>query len=131
MPLGMQIVGRPFADSMVLKVAYAYEQATMWHQRQPILVPGDSPAVIDHTTHDKASPQIAPELRQLVGMLAARAGLSLPEPLLLQLCEAAPYAFAMAQRLPVLKWEAEPANVFRFPGPWYRLPVQNTASRPG
>jgi hypothetical protein len=61
-------------------------------------------------------PHVDANLRQLVQMLAERAGLpSMPEPLLLQLCEAAPYALAMAQRLPALEWEAEPGNVFRFP----------------
>lgn len=129
LPLGMQIAGRPFADSVVLRVAYAYEQATMWCRRQPALIPGDPPAAIDHATRDNASPQIAPELRKLVEMMAEHAGLSLPEPLLLQLCEAAPYAFAMAQRLPALKWEAEPANVFRFPGSWYTVPAQDAVRR--
>lgn len=115
LPLGMQIAGRPFDDATVLKTAYAYEQATTWHKQHPALVAGASSAVIAHEAHGSALPQIDPALRQLVQMLAERAGMSLPEPLLLQLCEAAPYAFAMAQRVPALEWEAEPANVFRFP----------------
>jgi len=35
LPLGMQIIGRPFKESTVLRVAYAYEQATHWHLRRP------------------------------------------------------------------------------------------------
>ncbi len=35
MPMGLQIVGRPFAEEMVLKVAHAYEQNTGWHDRRP------------------------------------------------------------------------------------------------
>jgi len=35
MPMGIQIVGKPFAEEMVLKVAYAYEQNTDWHNRKP------------------------------------------------------------------------------------------------
>jgi len=35
MPMGLQIVGKPFAEEMVLKVAYAYEQNTDWHNRKP------------------------------------------------------------------------------------------------
>jgi hypothetical protein len=59
-------------------------------------------------------PKIDPALRSLVEMLAQLAGLTrIPEPMLLQLCEAAP-SLAMAQRLPGAEWEAEPANVFRF-----------------
>ena len=35
MPMGLQIVGRPFAEETVLKVAHAYEQNTDWHNRRP------------------------------------------------------------------------------------------------
>ena len=35
MPMGLQIVGRPFAEEMVFKVAHAYEQSTDWHNRRP------------------------------------------------------------------------------------------------
>jgi len=34
MPMGLQIVGRPFAEETVLRVAHAYEQATEWHNRR-------------------------------------------------------------------------------------------------
>jgi aspartyl-tRNA(Asn)/glutamyl-tRNA(Gln) amidotransferase subunit A len=34
MPIGLQIVGRPFEEEKVLKAAYAYEQATEWHERR-------------------------------------------------------------------------------------------------
>ncbi len=37
MPIGLQIVGRPFDELRVLQTAYAYEQATAWHQRAPSL----------------------------------------------------------------------------------------------
>ncbi len=35
LPIGMQIIGKPFSEETLLKIAYAYEQATDWHQRQP------------------------------------------------------------------------------------------------
>ena len=35
LPIGLQIVGRPFDESTVLRLAYAYEQHTDWHQRRP------------------------------------------------------------------------------------------------
>ncbi|MBI3330250.1 MAG: Asp-tRNA(Asn)/Glu-tRNA(Gln) amidotransferase subunit GatA [Nitrospinae bacterium] len=35
LPIGMQIVGKPFDEAMVLRVAHAYEQATEWHSRRP------------------------------------------------------------------------------------------------
>jgi aspartyl-tRNA(Asn)/glutamyl-tRNA(Gln) amidotransferase subunit A len=35
LPIGMQIIGKPFAEETILKIAYAYEQATEWHKRKP------------------------------------------------------------------------------------------------
>jgi aspartyl-tRNA(Asn)/glutamyl-tRNA(Gln) amidotransferase subunit A len=35
LPVGLQIVGRPFEDATVLRVGHAYEQATEWHRRRP------------------------------------------------------------------------------------------------
>jgi aspartyl-tRNA(Asn)/glutamyl-tRNA(Gln) amidotransferase subunit A len=35
LPLAMQIVGKPFAESTVLRVAFAYEQAAGWTSRRP------------------------------------------------------------------------------------------------
>jgi aspartyl-tRNA(Asn)/glutamyl-tRNA(Gln) amidotransferase subunit A len=37
LPLAMQIVGRPFAEATILRIAHAYEQATPWRQRRPSL----------------------------------------------------------------------------------------------
>ena len=35
LPLALQFAGRPFAEATVFNVAYAYEQATPWHNRKP------------------------------------------------------------------------------------------------
>jgi aspartyl-tRNA(Asn)/glutamyl-tRNA(Gln) amidotransferase subunit A len=35
LPVGLQIAGKPFDESTVFRVAYAYEQATDWHTRRP------------------------------------------------------------------------------------------------
>lgn len=37
LPIGLQIIGRPFEDTLVLRVAHAYEQSTPWHTRNPDL----------------------------------------------------------------------------------------------
>lgn len=38
LPVGLQIIGKPLDEATVLRVAYAYEQATEWHRRRPALV---------------------------------------------------------------------------------------------
>ncbi len=35
LPIGMQIIGKPFSEETILKVAHAYQQATEWHKRKP------------------------------------------------------------------------------------------------
>ena len=35
LPIGLQLAGRAFADSLVLRAAHAYQQATDWHTRRP------------------------------------------------------------------------------------------------
>jgi aspartyl-tRNA(Asn)/glutamyl-tRNA(Gln) amidotransferase subunit A len=37
LPIGLQLIGKPFDEATVLKVAHAYEQATAWHLRKPPL----------------------------------------------------------------------------------------------
>jgi aspartyl-tRNA(Asn)/glutamyl-tRNA(Gln) amidotransferase subunit A len=34
LPIGMQIISKPFGEETILKIAYAYEQATEWHKRR-------------------------------------------------------------------------------------------------
>jgi aspartyl-tRNA(Asn)/glutamyl-tRNA(Gln) amidotransferase subunit A len=39
LPIGLQLGARPFAEPTLLRVAYAYEQATSWHTRRaPVAV---------------------------------------------------------------------------------------------
>ena len=35
LPIGLQIVGRPWAEARLLRAAFAYEQATEWHRKHP------------------------------------------------------------------------------------------------
>jgi len=37
LPVGLQVMARPFDEATMLRVAYAYEQATDWHSRRPAL----------------------------------------------------------------------------------------------
>jgi Asp-tRNA(Asn)/Glu-tRNA(Gln) amidotransferase A subunit family amidase len=36
LPIGLQVMGRPWDEATVLRVGYAYEQATPWHTRHPL-----------------------------------------------------------------------------------------------
>jgi aspartyl-tRNA(Asn)/glutamyl-tRNA(Gln) amidotransferase subunit A len=37
LPIGMQIIGKPFDEGTILNLAYAYEQSTVWHKTKPVL----------------------------------------------------------------------------------------------
>jgi aspartyl-tRNA(Asn)/glutamyl-tRNA(Gln) amidotransferase subunit A len=37
LPIGLQLLGRPFGEETILRVAHAYEQATEWHKQKPPL----------------------------------------------------------------------------------------------
>jgi aspartyl-tRNA(Asn)/glutamyl-tRNA(Gln) amidotransferase subunit A len=37
LPIGMQLIGRPFAEASILQIAHAYEQNNSWHQRRPAI----------------------------------------------------------------------------------------------
>ncbi|MCH8062296.1 MAG: Asp-tRNA(Asn)/Glu-tRNA(Gln) amidotransferase GatCAB subunit A [Chloroflexi bacterium] len=37
LPIGMQIVAKPFAEDLLFRIGHAYEQATEWHTRHPDL----------------------------------------------------------------------------------------------
>ena len=37
LPIGLQLLGKPFGEEAILRVAHAYEQATPWHKEKPPL----------------------------------------------------------------------------------------------
>ncbi len=132
LPLGMQILGRPFGESAILRIGHAYERATEWHTRRPQLVRGATapdvvpPPVLSVTDQPDA------ETRDLCVKGAKRAGLALDDQMLAQLFEGAPYALGMVQRLrrdhdP----PHEPANVVHLGGPEMPPQTPHRSLRPG
>lgn len=37
LPIGFQIIGKPFDEKGILQLAYAYEQSTLWHKMKPMI----------------------------------------------------------------------------------------------
>ncbi|HXR07530.1 MAG TPA: Asp-tRNA(Asn)/Glu-tRNA(Gln) amidotransferase subunit GatA [Candidatus Acidoferrum sp.] len=37
LPIGLQLLGKPFGEETILRLAHAYEQSTDWHQQKPPL----------------------------------------------------------------------------------------------
>jgi len=40
LPIGLQLLGKPFGEATMLKLAHAYEQSTTWHREKPPLAAG-------------------------------------------------------------------------------------------
>ena len=117
LPLGMQVLGRPFDDATVLRVGYAYEQATGWHHQHPQLLVGvQAPELTPPPLFAGMADQADAATRAACAQAAQRAGLTLNDEQWTQLLEGAPYALSMVQRLRRDHGYAdEPANVFSFP----------------
>ena len=117
LPLGLQVIGRPFDDARVMKVAHAYEKAAGWRSRRPQLVPGTVPPPVDASANEPVVPDLDAKTRAHVEQMAAQASLRLDERRMAILLEGAPWALAMAGRLHKKRDRfEEPALVFRFPG---------------
>ena len=117
LPLGMQIMGRPFDEARVLRIGYAYEQATTWHTRKPQLKEGAAQPKLTPRRHDPAAPtDLDAGQIDLVRAMVKKAGLKLNERQMAMVLEVAPYVLAMAERVRRMPERSlEPCNVFRFP----------------
>jgi aspartyl-tRNA(Asn)/glutamyl-tRNA(Gln) amidotransferase subunit A len=113
LPLSMQIVGRPFDDATVMRVAHAYEAATPWRSRRPVLDPNASFSTALPPVPEPEKADIPQVRRDEIAALCRRAGLTLNERHFEQLCATAPYIDAMTARLRRKRqfWE-EPSTVF-------------------
>ena len=116
LPLSMQIVGRPFDDATVLRVAHAYEQATPWRIRRPQLDPDAQLSTEPPLLPDLEPAQIDPGTRDRVTIACRAAGLTLTDRQFEIACAAAPYVIAMTSRLYRERaYTEELANLFQFP----------------
>jgi len=114
LPLSLQIVGRPFDEITVFRAAHAYEKATGWRNRRPLLEPGTgySAALPPRPEPERVSD---PALRDIVVAACRRSELSLGEDQIAMICAAAPYVAAMTRWLRRPRdFREEPANIFKF-----------------
>jgi len=102
LPLSLQLAGRPFDESTVLRAAHAYEQATDWHRRHPDLESLRDPKPLpDGRPSGRPPPANLPQFsREEIRAMAGHAGLTLSEQHLTELAEIFPHYAAMAARLP-------------------------------
>jgi aspartyl-tRNA(Asn)/glutamyl-tRNA(Gln) amidotransferase subunit A len=100
LPLGMQIVGRPFGEREVLKAGFAYEQAAGWDSTRPRIGPAPQ-APLTSIENERSIPDstLDSEARSFVISAAASAGLRLNERQTSILLESAPHALSTAQRI--------------------------------
>ena len=109
----MQIVGRPFDEATVLRAAEAYEAATPWRARRPVLDAHAAFSTDLPPVPDPARADIPQAERDRIAALCRRAGLTLNERHFEQLCATAPYIEAMRARLNRTRdFHEEPSQIF-------------------
>ncbi len=115
LPMGLQVIGRPFGDATALRAAHAYQCATDWHKRRPELVPGKPQPAVDWSGNEPGKPDLDAATRSHVETMARRAGFKLNEHQWTILLECAPFAIEMAERVRKPREHAEePSLVYRF-----------------
>jgi aspartyl-tRNA(Asn)/glutamyl-tRNA(Gln) amidotransferase subunit A len=109
----MQIVGRPFDDATVLRVAHAYEAATPWRARRPLPDPDAAFSTALPPVPEPEKADISQVQRDEIAAICRRAGLTLNQRHFEQLCASAPYIAAMTGRLRRdFEFYEEPSSVF-------------------
>ena len=99
LPLGVQLAAAPFLDRLVLAAGQAFQTATEWGTRRPVLEAADGPALETYALPAPALPRQGAMMDE-ARMLAGLAGLPQNDEFVLALiAEAAPHARAMAGRL--------------------------------
>ena len=99
LPLGVQLAAAPFLDRLVLAAGQAFQAATEWGARRPVLEADDGPALETYALPTPALPRQGAMLDE-ARVLAGLAGLPQDDEFVLALiAETAPHARAMAARL--------------------------------
>jgi aspartyl-tRNA(Asn)/glutamyl-tRNA(Gln) amidotransferase subunit A len=114
LPIGLQLMGRPFGETTVLRLGHAFERASGTRARRPRLEPGAPQPVIVPRRHEPKPSDLNIAGIDLVHAMARKCGLKLNDRQAAILLEAAPHALAMADRVRRLHdRHLEPASIFR------------------
>lgn len=112
LPLGVQVVGRPFDDGRILAVGAQLEQTLGKRGDRPDVAPGPRP---DEPTPTLPPPdiEISNKEKTWIEAIAAAARFELDDLTFALLAEAAPHAWAMSRRLNrPYRYSEEPRNLF-------------------
>lgn len=114
LPVGMQVIGRPFSDRIVLRVAHAYQSATDWHLRVPAIYSRSDLPLMDPPVRPTSAGECPTLVQGRCDEATKRAGLSLDESDHVLLYRAAPYAIEMADRICTnFGFSESPASIFQ------------------
>jgi aspartyl-tRNA(Asn)/glutamyl-tRNA(Gln) amidotransferase subunit A len=113
LPLGLQIVGRPFEDAAVLRVGDAFQHHTDWHLLPAPLTSTPQPAAAANTDAG-ASPPFDERAAATVAAMLAAAGIQPAEAELAQLATAYPTMRATANALHAVTDAGDVAPVLGF-----------------
>lgn len=113
LPLGVQLVGRPFDDARVLNVGVALEASLCLKSRRPDISDGPLP-IRDTPVLPPAEAAVSPEEGARIVAIAAASGFKMDERLFGLIGEAAPFAWGMGQRLrQSFDYSDEPMSIFK------------------
>jgi aspartyl-tRNA(Asn)/glutamyl-tRNA(Gln) amidotransferase subunit A len=99
LPVSVQIIAKPFDEETAIKVAHAYEKATPWRDKRPILPFAVKPGPLPKDSFPIPDVSLNEEERTIVEVSAKRAGLTLNDRQYKILCAVAKSAWELSDRL--------------------------------
>lgn len=99
LPIGMQIIGRPFDETTILRAAHAYEVAAGWSDVHPALKVDAKPLEVQVTASNSNEGAGDDDSRAFLEATLARAKITLSEQRIASISKMVPAARAIADRI--------------------------------